>query len=336
MYRRILIVVEPSAVAAAAIDEGLALARVGDAEVVFLGGLPRHLAPAAELPDAEMAAHWKSLDDAKARTQGVLAEASARADELGVMSRTVFASGEDGVRGILDSARALRCDLIVVASEGSNAVVRLLTGSVIPGLITASSVPLLVCAPVHRPAGGPAGAVLRRIMVVLEDKDGGQPALDQGLDLAQACGAELLLVHIVPPEAVPMVDISSFTVESGERLAAEMRERSQRLLAAASLAAGRAGVAARSMSLPAGCTSRDVARLADEQGCDLIVLATEERNAVLRLLSGCLVPGLITAAAVPVLVCRDAEQAAAREGPRRRRRRRRAAAAAGSARGGPA
>ena len=42
-------------------------------------------------------------------------------------------------------AADLQCDLIVVASTGSNAVMRLLTGSVIPGLITHSRVPVLVC-----------------------------------------------------------------------------------------------------------------------------------------------------------------------------------------------
>lgn len=328
MYRRILIVAEPAEVAPAAIEQGLALARVCDTEVVFFGGPQRPPTPAAELPDAELAARWQALDDAPRRTQALLAQAAARADELGVMSRSVVASSDDAVRAILEACRALRCELIVLASEGSNAVVRLLTGNPIPGLITAATVPLLVCPPVPRP-----GAAPRRLMVVLEDRGAGQPALVQGLALAAACAAEVLLVHVVPPEAVPLVDISSFTVESGERLASEMRDRSQRLLDEAAAAARHAGVVASGMNLPAGCTSRDIARLADEQGCDQIVLATEERNAVMRLLSGCLVPGLITAATVPVLVCREAEPEAPREGPRRRRRRRKPAA---TVRGAPA
>ena len=47
------------------------------------------------------------------------------------------------------------CDLIVVATEGRNAVMRILLGSVLPGLITAATVPVLVGRPqgAARPPG---------------------------------------------------------------------------------------------------------------------------------------------------------------------------------------
>ena len=71
------------------------------------------------------------------------------------MSKSVTGSGEDDARVIVEAARKRRCDLIVVASEGRNALLRLLTGSVIPGVITASPVPVMVC---KAPARAKVGA----------------------------------------------------------------------------------------------------------------------------------------------------------------------------------
>ncbi|MBK6471149.1 MAG: universal stress protein [Betaproteobacteria bacterium] len=61
------------------------------------------------------------------------------------------------------------------------------------------------------------------------------------------------------------------------------------------------------MSLPAGTSAKDIARIAVDQACELIVVAHRGSNAVMRLLTGSLIPGLITAAATPVLICREPE-----------------------------
>ena len=57
-------------------------------------------------------------------------------------------------------------------------------------------------------------------------------------------------------------------------------------------------------------TAHAASQAAVRHHCDLIVVATEGRNAVMRILSGSVLPGLITAATVPVLVGRP--QGAAR------------------------
>ena len=72
------------------------------------------------------------------------------AEVAGVMSNRSMSSGTDDALSIADAAVRHRCDLIVVATEGRNAVMRILTGSVLPGLITAATaatVPVLVCRP---------------------------------------------------------------------------------------------------------------------------------------------------------------------------------------------
>lgn len=198
MFKRTLLVLEPGCHADAVIQTGLALARSCLAEVVFYTRLSRTRLPVADLPDPVMAAQWDSLDDERLLTDRLHARARQMADGLGVLSRSVIVTASEPVRSIVDAAQASYCDVIVAASERSNAVVRLLNGSFIPGLVTASPVPFMVCSP--RPSQGLArGTDIGRILVILEDSDTTGAARTQGLDLARELGADLLFAHVMPP-----------------------------------------------------------------------------------------------------------------------------------------
>lgn len=145
MYKRILIVVDQREESRAALNEGLRLASSRDGEVTFLTALPRFPLPLADAPYHDAGTRHDFDLAAKANADKLLAAARVAADKAQVMSRGIAWSGEDDVAGIVETAQRHRCELIVVASEGRNAVMRLLTGSVIPGLITASPIPVLVC-----------------------------------------------------------------------------------------------------------------------------------------------------------------------------------------------
>ena len=58
-----------------------------------------------------------------------------------------------------------------------------------------------------------------------------------------------------------------------------------------------------------------VVALAGQRGCDLILVGTEGGNAVTRLLTGSSVPGLITRAGVPVMVCHAHDPCPGRDKP---------------------
>lgn len=306
MFKRILIVLEPGLQPEAVIQRGVAMARTRLAEVVFYTGLTRVRQPTADLPNGELAAQWDSLADRRERTERLHRQAQQVAEDLGVLSRSVITTADDPARGILEAAHKSHCDVIVVACDGSNAVVRLLNGSFIPGLFTASPLPVMVCAPLPS-AGVAEGAAMRRLLVILEDGDLTGVAQTQGLDLARELAADLLFVHIMAPDVLPVMDAAGFVGGFNDPLAAEIQMQSQRLLASARAHATRAGLTARGMSLPAGTSAKDIARMAVDQACDLIVVAHRGSNAVMRLLTGSLIPGLITAAATPVLICREPE-----------------------------
>ena len=145
MYDRILIVVDDASTSEPALQEGLALARTLGAEVVLLGVMPMQGVPVADMPVMGLVGYADFEPQAREDTQRRLQAATDAADRAGVRSRSLVGDGLDPVHSIAQAAQSLDCGLIVVGSEGRNAVMRLLTGSVIPGLITHARVPVLVC-----------------------------------------------------------------------------------------------------------------------------------------------------------------------------------------------
>ncbi len=330
MFKRTLLVLEHGSHPDAVIQTGLAMARSCLAEVVFYTGLGRTRVPLTDLPDPVMAAQWDSLDDERLLTGQLHAKALQMADGLGVRARSVMAAASDPIRSIVDAAQSSYCDVIMTASERNNAVVRLLNGSIIPGLVTASPVPVMVCLP--RPWHEVSrGTDLCRIMIVLEDDGSIEVARIQGLDMARELAADLLFVHIRPSGLAPVIDVSGLVADMEDQLTAEIQLQSQRLLASACRHAARTGLTARGTSLPAGTTAKDIARLAADRACGLIVIGHRGGNALTRLLSGSLIPGLISAAAIPLLICREPQHPPKPRTPRRRIHRHRRAAAAAAA-----
>jgi len=144
MYKRILIVVPQGPARPAAVTEGVKLAEVHQAEVIFLTLLPHYVVPVAEMAMTAVPGPAEFQRAAMATANRLLAAATVLADKSGVRSRTAVGTGVDDADCIFAEARRRRCGLIVVGSMGRNAVLRLLTGSVIPGLITVSTIPVLI------------------------------------------------------------------------------------------------------------------------------------------------------------------------------------------------
>lgn len=161
MYPRILVFVDTDSRSRHAVEEAVAFAHRSGADIVFSTVLPAYPMTTPELalsvtlsPEEFM---HQAIDDAKRR----LASAVAVAAQAGVHATSDIGTGTSDVDNLLDAARAHDCGLIVVSSSGHNAVMRLLSGSVIPGLITRTTVPVLVLPPVVEAASAepPQGGV---------------------------------------------------------------------------------------------------------------------------------------------------------------------------------
>lgn len=318
MFKRMLFVLEPGRQADGMLETGLALARACLAELVFYTPLGRAVRPPLSDMLEEVAEAQRSVPDGRrAHADRLHAQAQRLATDQGLRSRSEIAAVSDAVRGIVDVAQESHSDVILVAGERSNAVVRLLNGSPIPGLVTAAPVPVLVCSPRSSPRPAP-GADIPRFLVILEDDDTLGAVRTQALDLARELGADLLFVHVTSSGMGAMVEVGGLVSNIDERLAAEIESQSRRLLAHACRLATRMGLSARGRSLPPSMAAKDIAGLASDERCDLIVAGHRGSNALMRLLSGSVIPGLITAAEMPILICREPETPPKRPPLRRR------------------
>ena len=146
MYQRILIVMEGDSDRAdeAAVLEGLALAKESGGEVIFFSVLPRYVLPVAELPLVGVPSSVEFETEIRAAVEKRFAHAQTLARQAGVPCRHEIDSGVDDAQCVVDATEKLACDVVVVQSTGRNALMRFLSGSVIPGLITSSMVPVLV------------------------------------------------------------------------------------------------------------------------------------------------------------------------------------------------
>ena len=85
---------------------------------------------------------FKQLNEETARQ--VLADAKRMADDAGIPAATYHVDDAKPAFGIVDTAKAQGCDLIVVASHGRRGLQRLILGSETNEVLVTSTVPVLV------------------------------------------------------------------------------------------------------------------------------------------------------------------------------------------------
>lgn len=137
MYKHILIATDGSELAQKGVDHGLQLARdLGSAVKVI------SVADTYPLQSAATRDSWNEAQ--KNHADAAFNAARAAADRLGVKIDVVFASDHSPAEAIVDTAKKLGCDLVVMASHGRRGVSRLLLGSQTAEVVHSSTIPVLV------------------------------------------------------------------------------------------------------------------------------------------------------------------------------------------------
>ena len=132
----ILIGTDGSPDAAAAVTEGLGLAKLLGAHVTFVS-VRSGTAPLGE------PFYGEHLSEQLARARAALDAAKAEAERLGVPAETEILEGRPA-DSILQLAESREADLIVVGSRGLGAIAGALLGSVSRRLVQHSPIPVLV------------------------------------------------------------------------------------------------------------------------------------------------------------------------------------------------
>lgn len=153
-----------------------------------------------------------------------------------------------------------------------------------------------------------------RLLVVLEESTLGLHAAGMAAALAARANGEITL-HVV----IPIEHIDARSAASAMHVL-EMHQEACRVRAAEWFARGHAvvqpyGVPTRTVMTMDEEPCAAVLRMADEQGCDLIVVGSHGRGAVSRMLHGSLVADLVRQSHLPVLVCREDMTAGALTAP---------------------
>jgi nucleotide-binding universal stress UspA family protein len=144
MYKHILIATDGSEVAAGAVAQGLGLAKALGARVTAVNITEPWTAGAyGPAPTPSLIRVYEKA--AAGNAAAVLARVEAAAKELAVSCTTLHVSDRHAAAGIVDTAVARGCDLIVLGSHGRRALARVLLGSVAMEVLTASPVPVLIC-----------------------------------------------------------------------------------------------------------------------------------------------------------------------------------------------
>jgi nucleotide-binding universal stress UspA family protein len=143
MYKHILIATDGSELAAKAVTTGFALAKALGAKVTAVNATEPWTAMVAG--EAALAFPVEEYDKGAAESAArILAEVSDVARKQNVACETVHAK-DFPAEGIIATANAKGCDLIVMASHGRRGLARVLLGSQAMRVLTLSTIPVLIC-----------------------------------------------------------------------------------------------------------------------------------------------------------------------------------------------
>ena len=147
MFKKILVLIDEQAASMQAIRQGVEIARVNGGEIFFFHLLPNFDALPIAMHEAVVPRLLDYEREIRREASEILQTASAMAEAVGVLSFSSMGSGgsSSDAQCVADIAEKRRCDLIVVATDCRNALVRLVGRSIVPGLISMAKMPVLVC-----------------------------------------------------------------------------------------------------------------------------------------------------------------------------------------------
>lgn len=145
----------------------------------------------------------------------------------------------------------------------------------------------------------------RRLLVPTDGSELSDRAVEQAVGLAGALGAEVRFLHVQISFPISLVGVGELVEPSTiDALVTAARQRAETILGAAMAVADQAGVKAESSVQTNPMPHRVIVEEAQQQGCDLIVMASHGRQGLEGLLIGSETQRVLTHSPCPVLVVR--------------------------------
>lgn len=147
--------------------------------------------------------------------------------------------------------------------------------------------------------------MFRRILVPTDGSVGARHAVLAAARLANLSGARVIALHVIAPAAPAMsymgLGVIGAPVPLDTAAEPEPPERDRALVEARRLAQG-AGVALEPRQVLAPQTAAAILDLAESEGCDLIVMASNGYGDLMSLITGSITARVVSGCDLPVLV----------------------------------
>jgi nucleotide-binding universal stress UspA family protein len=296
VFRRILVTLDGSRFAEAALPAALELARKAPGQIRLLTVQDPGWAFGNE-------AGWRFEDEGATETarksaRRYIEDVRERIEPLCPQVTTVVREGYTSDE-ILDEADAFGADVLVMATHGRGPIARLWLGSVASACARKARRPTLLIHPMNAGSLEGAESVIRRIVVPLDGSELSERALGRGTELAMLFRCPLELVRVVP---APWVADPEFF----PRDVAQAEAALEKQLAAAVRYLDRKGAAARAwgveVSTQAVAAVDAGPAIVEAAGGDAIVMTTRARTGFDLALMGSVADAVVRAATGPVLV----------------------------------
>jgi nucleotide-binding universal stress UspA family protein len=148
MYKHILVPTDGSLLSLKAAKAAVGVAKPFGAKISAVYVIPAY--SPARLSDSMLVypgyvspSQYKVQTERRARS--ALAKVEALARVAGVSCASLFLTGNEPWKSIIQATRSRRCDLVVMASHGRRGLAALLLGSETTKVLTHSKTPVLVC-----------------------------------------------------------------------------------------------------------------------------------------------------------------------------------------------
>jgi nucleotide-binding universal stress UspA family protein len=282
MFQRILVPIDGTPQASAALPAARTLARATGASVVLV-----------RVSKSASAAERATAEKATVAVRDELAGSDLQVD-------TLMRSG-DAAEEIVAATQAASADLIVMATHGRTGLRRAFAGSVTERVLANSPVPVVVLKP-----GGKRMSALRSLLIPVDATAGGALALGAASGLARTASARVTVLEVVQPMPVWMygsVDAyapagyidPAWEDDAASRSASYVNALSERLRAAGLQADGRSA---------RGQVAATIESVADELDSDLIVMSTHALTGPARAVLGSVADEVVRNSRRPVLMVR--------------------------------
>jgi nucleotide-binding universal stress UspA family protein len=290
--RRILCPTDFSSFAERALRQALTVARWYESSLSVL-----HVVPPVVPVDGMLPYTLQTLGNPSLRTrlERELAEFAAPARAAGVPTDTLLREGVLTAK-ILELARDLPADLLVMGTHGQGGLERLVLGSVTESVLRRAPCPVLTIPHEEPASAGPAP--FKRILYATDFSPPADDALDYALSLAEEAQGTLVLVHVM--EGPTLRATTSGLPLNVSPLTADLAEDARRSLRKAVPSSARDWCTTEEV-IAFGRPAAEIMRVAREREAEVIVMGVHGRNALDLLLFGSTTNHVIRAAPCPVL-----------------------------------